>query len=129
MASHVPFLAVRPDDQFSTDVKTRDFTAHTNAVAAPIPAMDAPPRLTTAPRTYAASRLPAFVRFPLVVILSFSLSSLFHSLTADFAGYQLATASRDLPEDWQVASLMGWKLTELLTAWYAGYDCMYNVIS
>lgn len=124
MSSHVPFLAVRPDDQFSTDVTPRK-SAQANAVT-PSTAMDSPPPLTPAPRTYAASRIPAAIRFPLVVILSFSLSTLLHSLTAEVSGFQLATASRALNKDWQVASLLGWKVVELFTAWIAGYDCTFK---
>ena len=126
MSSHVPFLAIRPDDQFSTDVKLRE-SPKTNAVAPPALGMDSPPPLTPAPRTQ-ASRIPKAIRFPLVCILSFSLSTILHSLTAEVSGFQLATASRALNEPWQIASLLGWKVVELATAWYAGYDCTFSII-
>ncbi|KAK3713072.1 hypothetical protein LTR37_008757 [Vermiconidia calcicola] len=122
MSSHVPFLAVRPDDQFDTDVKkTPRIPRSLRANASPSSKrMDSPPPLT--PRTYAASRIPAAIRFPLVLILSFSLSTLLHSLAAEYTGLQLASASRALDQDWQIATLVGWKVTELTTAWIAGYD-------
>ena len=53
------------------------------------------------------------------------MSALLHSLTAEISGFQLATASRALNENWQIATLMGWKVIELSTAWIAGYDCVF----
>jgi len=128
MSSHVPFLAVRPDENFNSDMKSQDF-ADTNGFppsSSDAPMMDladAPeaPHLTRMP---AASRMPAFIRFPLVVLLSFALSTLFYSLVADFAGFELAAVSKELTDEWQVALLLGWKFSELCVAWYAGYDCM-----
>lgn len=57
-------------------------------------------------------------------ILSFGLSTVLHSVTAEISGFQLATASRALNEPWQIGALLGWKVVELATAWIAGYDCM-----
>ncbi|KAK3073179.1 hypothetical protein LTR53_005467 [Teratosphaeriaceae sp. CCFEE 6253] len=113
--SHVPFLAVRPNDQFSSDVKPnggidRDTDTTTAALARAMPR--APP----------ASRLPAWVRFPLVCILSLALSTLLYTVTAEFSGYELAAVSREANEEWQVGALLTRKLVELSTAWYAGYD-------
>ena len=122
MSSHVPFLAVRPNDQFSTEVTPRK-AAQTNAVIPSSP-MDSPPPLTPAPPTRTASKIPEVIRFPLVVIVSLSLSTLLHTLTAEISGFQLATASRALTEPWQIATLLGWKVVELFVAWTAGYDCM-----
>lgn len=134
MSSHVPFLAVRPDDQFSTEVKrtartsiTKSSSASTNAIA-PAQPMDSPPPLTSAPRTYAASRIPSVIRFPLLVILSFALATTLHTLAAGVHGLSLATASRSLQEPWQIGTLLGWKVLELLVAWVAGYDCTYSHI-
>ena len=122
MSSHVPFLAVRPDDQYSTDVKTRDFavtTASTDPIAV---AMDAVSRNTPA----RASHLSPYIRFPLVCIISLGLSSLLYSLVSDLSGYQFATASRRLDADWQVGALVVWKVVQLGVAWTAGYDCTFG---
>ncbi|KAK5136409.1 hypothetical protein LTR08_003535 [Meristemomyces frigidus] len=128
MASHVPLLAVRPDEQsaFDTDmVKTRDFGA-TNGLMSPPSTMDDDfaegPEAPMLPRVPPATRLPAAVRFPLVVLLSLSLSTLFYSLTADWIGVELAAISRTVEDEWQVGTVVAWKLAELSVAWYAGYD-------
>lgn len=121
MASHVPFLAVRPDEQFSTEIKTRDFA---NSLLNPGPAiMDAPEAPSALPRPPAVSRLPAFVRFPFVCIISFSLHAFLYTVTRDVAGFELAAVSRDATDDWQVATIVGWKVVALAGAFYAGYDC------
>ncbi|KAK0365242.1 hypothetical protein LTR02_005409 [Friedmanniomyces endolithicus] len=118
MASHVPFLAVRPDDQLnsSSDLRARDLVTvikdNANAMSTPTTTQHAPP----------ASRLPAPIRFFLVCVLSFALSTLLYSVTADTVGYELAAVSREVKEDWHVGVLFAWKFIELGGAWYAGYD-------
>ncbi|KAK4552511.1 hypothetical protein LTR86_010355 [Recurvomyces mirabilis] len=121
MASHVPFLAVRPDEQFSDEVvKTRDFASSSllDRINADANAMDAP----ALPQMPPATRLPSWVRFPMVVVISLALSAFLNTLIADFTGYELAAVSREVTEQGQIAALMGWKLVELGTAWAAGYD-------
>ncbi|KAK5109194.1 hypothetical protein LTR62_007279 [Meristemomyces frigidus] len=127
MASHVPFLAVRPNDQFSSDPTSSQDSQLSEAAKRdlldPIADMDAPPiQSPRAARAPAASRLPAFVRFPMVVIISLALSTFFNTLIADFTGYELAAVSRDVTSESQIATLMAWKLVELGFAWWAGYD-------
>lgn len=121
MASHVPFLAVRPDDQFSSDVKKRDFATHKGISS---PAMDAP-EAQRAPAMLVA-RLPAAVRFILVCVLSLTLSTLCYSLASEYPGYELAAVSRTITDERHVSALLGWKFLELSFAWYAGYDCTYE---
>ena len=129
MASHVPFLAVRPDDQFSTETKTiaRARAAPINGIP-PAPSEDpvmegAEGPYIPAPKIMAASKMPAYIRFPLMCILSLSLSTLFYSFIADWAGFEFASVARDFTETWQVAVVVAWKFVELSMAWYAGYDC------
>ena len=57
------------------------------------------------------SKLPPFLRFPLVVVLSLSLSSLLYSLSAAFNGSEqdLARVSRRLDSWWDVGALAGWR--------------------
>ncbi|KAK5122270.1 hypothetical protein LTR85_004181 [Meristemomyces frigidus] len=127
MASHVPFLAVRPDDQFDIEtIKTRELVSTNGFPRSSSSVMDtdiadAPegPQLGRVPP---ATKLPGWIRFPLIVLLSFSLSTLFYSLVADWAGVELAAVSRTYDEQWQVGAVLTWKFAELCTAWYAGYD-------
>jgi hypothetical protein len=111
MASHVPFLAVRPNEQFDTDVKTRDF------VETPLATMDP----TEAPLP-SPSRLPAWLRLPLVVVSSLTISAFAYSALADLTGLELAAVSRDLTAEWQVAAVVGWKVVSLILAFSSGYD-------
>jgi hypothetical protein len=79
--------------------------------------------IVEAPKQSSVSRLPAAVRFPLVVIVAFGLSATLHSLSADYTGPDLAAVSRNLTETWQIGAMVAWKLAELSIAWYACYDC------
>ena len=55
------------------------------------------------------SRLPRPLRFPLLVLLSLSLSSLLYSLTAGYTAGELASVSRSLDQWWEVGALVGWR--------------------
>lgn len=55
------------------------------------------------------SSLPAPLRFPLLVVLSLSLSAVLYSLAATFTAGELSSVSRRLEEWWEVAALVGWK--------------------
>ena len=120
MSSHVPFLAVRPDAQYSSEVTLRDF-AHTNGIIDMNTIRDAP-----AQAAQAASRIPALLKFPLLVVFTFGLSTLLYSLVADFTGPELASVSRNL-EGWQIGTIVGYKLVELGVAWYMRFDCEYAI--
>ncbi|KAI7116272.1 hypothetical protein KC337_g16580, partial [Hortaea werneckii] len=120
MASHVPFLAVRPDDQFSADIKTRDFAAPVNDIATsswPTTAMENAPI-----RAPSASRIPAPLRYALICVLSLGFSTVAYTLTAEWAGVELAAVSRDSTEEWRVVLPVAWKLVELTFAGWSGYD-------
>jgi len=56
-----------------------------------------------------SSKLPPFVRFPLVLLLSLTLSSLLHSLSAPYTGLELAAVSRKLVRWEEVVGLVGWR--------------------
>ena len=109
MASHVPFLAIRPDQQFSPDVNTR--------------AQMDPAQEEILPTPPAPSRLPGWVRLPLLVVSSLSISAFAYSALSEITGLELAAVSRDLTQEWQVAAVVGWKLVSLLVAFSSGYDC------
>lgn len=75
-----------------------------------------------APPPIRASRLPRHLRFPLLVIISLSLSVAALSIVADGLGYELGSVSRSRNEPWQVAAYLGWKIAELAVGWYGKYD-------
>jgi hypothetical protein len=56
-----------------------------------------------------ASKLPPLLRFPLVVLLSLTLSSLLHSIAAQYTAGDLARVSRSLDQWWEVGVLAAWR--------------------
>ncbi|KAK4635760.1 hypothetical protein CLAFUW4_01833 [Fulvia fulva] len=124
MASHVPILAVQPDDHHRADAKTRNSAAinglptrDSNIQPAMAPAADDTVRVR-AP----AQKIPSALRLPLVALTSLSLSSILYSGVSGFAGPELAAVSRDLTSAWHIGAMVLWKLSELSIAWYACYD-------
>lgn len=74
------------------------------------------------------SMLPAALRFPLVVVFSLTLSSVFYSLSSAFTAGDLSSVSRSLNEWWEVAGLVGWKATELAIGWWGQYDGTFSLL-
>ena len=74
------------------------------------------------PATVPTSKLPVALRFPLLVILSLSLSSLLYSVASDYTAGDLATVSRSLNKWSEVGELIGWRTVELGIGWWAEYD-------
>jgi hypothetical protein len=60
--------------------------------------------------TLHSSKLPQALKFPLLVILSLSLSSLLYSFTAQHTAGELTAVSRSLNEWWEVGVLVSWKM-------------------
>jgi hypothetical protein len=56
-----------------------------------------------------SSKIPRLLRFPLVALLSLTLSSLLYSVSADYTAGDLASVSRRLDQWWEVAGLVVWK--------------------
>jgi len=75
---------------------------------------------TSAP--VSTSQLPAALRFPLLVTLSLTLSSLLYSFSSDFTAGDLATVSRSLNKWSEVGGLLAWKTIELGVGWWGEYD-------
>ena len=55
------------------------------------------------------SKIPAVLRFPLVVTLSLTLSALLYSFAAEYTSGDLAGVSRSLDQWWQVSVLVAWR--------------------
>ncbi|GIZ39394.1 hypothetical protein CKM354_000278000 [Cercospora kikuchii] len=72
----------------------------------------------------AASRLPSYIKFPALTLVSLGLSAFLYTVVADYTGPELASVSRNLEERWQLWAILGWKLAELFGAWYLRYDYM-----
>lgn len=80
-----------------------------------------------------ASRLPKQVQFPLIVILSFSMSSLGYSMLNEGTKGELVAIAKAPESKYQVALLAAWRIFELAIGWYGnldGYDlAALNVLS
>lgn len=71
---------------------------------------------------FSSSRLPPAFRFPLLVLLSLTLSSLSYTLAARYTAEELASVSRKLDQWWEVAALVGWRIFQLGLGWFGDYD-------
>lgn len=71
-----------------------------------------------------SSKLPRILRFPLLVTLSLTLSSLLYSFSSQLLKTEgeLASVSRRLDQWWEVGALLGWRTFELALGWWGGYD-------
>lgn len=78
--------------------------------------------VSSTPAPVPTSKLPAAMRFPLLVMLSLSLSSLLYSFSSDYMAGDLATVSRSLNKWSEVAELIGWRTVELGIGWWGEYD-------
>jgi len=78
--------------------------------------------VSSRPAAVPTTKLPAALRFPLLVTLSLSLSSLFYSLSSDYTAGDLATVSRSLNKWSEVGELIGWRTVELAIGWWGDYD-------
>lgn len=71
-----------------------------------------------------ASKLPSFMQFPLIILLSFSFTFTLYTFASEFTGYELSSLSREVQSDLQVFAAIGWRITEMAVGWYAGFDGM-----
>lgn len=63
--------------------------------------------------------------FPLVVLLSFSLSSLLFTIVAQVTAGDLAAISQHA-ESWvEISGLLGWKVVQLGVCWFGGFGGVY----
>jgi hypothetical protein len=56
-----------------------------------------------------SSKIPPPLRFPLLVALSLTLSSLSYSIAAKYTAAELASVARKLDQWWEVAALLAWR--------------------
>ena len=73
------------------------------------------------------NRLPEAAKFPLLVTLSMGLSSTLYAFSSSFTSGDLSTVSAHRDQWWEVAGLLAWRVTELGTSWYGGFDSKCQV--
>ena len=81
-----------------------------------------PPATIPAASPAPTSKLPPQIRFPLLVVLSLTISSSLYSLVSPFTSGDLATVSRSRDNWLEIVGFLSWKATELAIGWYGGFD-------
>ena len=81
-----------------------------------------PPATIPAASPAPNSKLPPQIRFPLLVVLSLTISSSLYSLVSPFTSGDLATVSRSRDNWLEIVGFLSWKATELAIGWYGGFD-------
>lgn len=100
------------------------------------PPSPAPKTVTIVPPTISAeaitsSKTPSYLKFPLVVIISFSLSAFAHNIFHAITGDRLNVVSPDGNPQWQLYATVAWRVTELAVGWFGGYDgmCLWHSLA
>ena len=83
------------------------------------------PALSPAPN----SKLPAQLRFPLLVLMTWTLFGILWSTISPFTAGDLATVSRSRDDWWNIVGLMVWKAALVAVGWYGGYDSMQMLLT
>ncbi|ROT35689.1 hypothetical protein SODALDRAFT_328066 [Sodiomyces alkalinus F11] len=96
----------------------------TNRDDGSVAAVGVVPDATAMSRPGRPSKLPIAVQFPLVTILSFSISSLGYSFLNEWSGGELANVGKTLNTWEEVGALAGWRIVELALGWFAGFDSL-----
>lgn len=109
--SACPMSSSKQDDAVDTDAG--EGSSSSLAVAKPE---------STAAPAERRSTLPPVLQFPLVAILSFSISSLGYSFINEFTQGELATIMRTLETPRELGIMTAWRLTELALGWFANFD-------
>lgn len=85
------------------------------------PAVSSAPAVSVPANLQSSKRSLAF-RFPVLVAVSLSLSSLLYSFASGFTAGDLSSVSRSPSDWWEIAGLLGWKTAELGVGWWGDYD-------
>ena len=71
------------------------------------------------------STIPSILRFPVLVLMSMTLSFSLYSITSDFSTGELSLVSNTRDKWWEIAGLLALKVAELAYGWWADYDSEY----
>ncbi|KAK8221322.1 hypothetical protein IWZ01DRAFT_537248 [Phyllosticta capitalensis] len=70
----------------------------------------------------APSKLPSWLRFPLLILLSSSTSVALLSVGSEFLDPQLRAVTRAGTDDFHVLASLSWKFLELAVCWFGNFD-------
>lgn len=74
------------------------------------------------PTLSSTSKIPEFLLFPTLVVLSLTISSALYSVASVFTAGDLSSVSRSLDDWWEVVGLIGWRIVVLAYGWWGEYD-------
>lgn len=74
------------------------------------------------PPLSSSSKVPGFLLFPTLVVLSLTISSALYSVASVFTVGDLSSVSRSLDDWWEVVGLIGWRIVVLAFGWWGEYD-------
>lgn len=74
------------------------------------------------PPPLSSSKVPGFLLFPTLVVLSLTISSALYSVASVFTVGDLSSVSRSLDDWWEVVGLIGWRIVVLAFGWWGEYD-------
>ena len=82
---------------------------------------------TEPPNSYFSStfKIPAPLRFPLLVLMSFTSSASLYSLASKITAGDLSSVSKSVNGWWEITGLLGWKAAQLAIGWWGGYDSQH----
>ncbi|KXH39723.1 hypothetical protein CSIM01_07743 [Colletotrichum simmondsii] len=121
IASHLERLDTAPDGTIEALAVVNDATEVAEAKETEALQISERDRDHQHPRKQ-RSHLPKALQFPLVTVLSFSISSLCYSFLSEWSRGELAGISKSLDTWGEVATLAGWRIFELALGWFGNFD-------
>jgi len=96
--------------------------ARTRGSSRPTSSAGDPQTVAKAPAQSKPPIVPAPLQFPLLVVLSMTLSSFLYAGSSSFTSGDLSTVSGYRDQWYEVAGLLAWRASELAVGWWGGYD-------
>ena len=88
----------------------------------PAKAKAAPKETPTNQTPISPSKIPARLRFPLLVALNIAISAGLYTLVSPITRGDMATVSGFRDTWWEIGGLLVWRAVELAVGWWGGYD-------
>jgi hypothetical protein len=68
-----------------------------------------------------------YLRFPLMLLINFSLSTALYGAASAYLPYELGNVSKKADEPWEIFGLLAWKAIELGAAYRENYDGQFCI--
>jgi hypothetical protein len=70
-----------------------------------------------------------YLRFPLLLLINFFLSTALYGVASAYLPYELGTVSKTADEPWEIVGLLAWKAIELGAAYREEFDGQFYIDS